>query len=189
MVAAIAVLRDQPAPAPFSIRDQKEALFLLAHLVGDVHQPLHVGAVYLTLTGKEIAPDAGGGPLDPATETRGGNSIEDGATNLHAEWDAISTRIKPTAISPKMLTAAKGVAVTAGDVTTWPAAWASETIVASHSAFTGVAFTRTGATKPGEWTAVFPNRKRYFGKKNTLQAAQLAKGGARLSQLLNAIWP
>jgi S1/P1 Nuclease len=37
--AAIAVLLDRPAPPPFSIIDKKEALFLLAHLVGDLHQP------------------------------------------------------------------------------------------------------------------------------------------------------
>jgi hypothetical protein len=37
--AAIAVLKDQPAPAPFSIKDKKEALLLLVHFVGDLHQP------------------------------------------------------------------------------------------------------------------------------------------------------
>ena len=46
--AAIRVLQDRPkATAPLSITDKKEALFLLAHFVGDIHQPLHVGAVYL----------------------------------------------------------------------------------------------------------------------------------------------
>jgi S1/P1 Nuclease len=38
--AAIAKLRGQPLQAPVSIGDQKEALVLLAHLVGDLHQPL-----------------------------------------------------------------------------------------------------------------------------------------------------
>src|SRR5262252_1427866 len=36
--AAIAVLKGQPAPLPFSIRDKKEALLLLTHFVGDLHQ-------------------------------------------------------------------------------------------------------------------------------------------------------
>src|ERR1051325_550226 len=35
--AAIAVLLNRPAPPPFSIKDKKEALFLLAHLIGDLH--------------------------------------------------------------------------------------------------------------------------------------------------------
>jgi S1/P1 Nuclease len=42
--AAVAVLRGRPSPTPFKIADQREALFMLAHLVGDLHQPLHVAA-------------------------------------------------------------------------------------------------------------------------------------------------
>ncbi len=86
--AALAVLQDKPAPVPFSIEDKKEALFLLAHLVGDLHQPLHVGAVYLDEDGNLVNPDAGAG-VDPATETFGGNLISSGSDNLHHEWDDI----------------------------------------------------------------------------------------------------
>ncbi|HMJ43173.1 MAG TPA: S1/P1 nuclease [Pseudolabrys sp.] len=52
--AAVAVLSDKPVPPPFpfSIKDKKEALFLLAHLIGDLHQPLHVGSVYLDANGR-----------------------------------------------------------------------------------------------------------------------------------------
>lgn len=42
--AAIAVLRGQPAPAPFQISGRREALLLLSHYIGDIHQPLHVEA-------------------------------------------------------------------------------------------------------------------------------------------------
>jgi len=57
--AAIAVLSDKPIPPPFpfSIKDKKEALFLLAHFLGDLHQPLHVGSVYLDADGKLVDPD------------------------------------------------------------------------------------------------------------------------------------
>ena len=73
LVAAIAVLRERPAPPPFDIKDQREALLLLAHFVGDVHQPLHVGAVYLDPQGSRVDPDRGA--FDPATRTSGGNAI------------------------------------------------------------------------------------------------------------------
>jgi hypothetical protein len=36
--AAIAVLSDKPVPPAFSIKDKKEALFMLAHFMGDLHQ-------------------------------------------------------------------------------------------------------------------------------------------------------
>src|SRR5438093_431267 len=71
----ITVVKGQPAPLPFSIRDKKEALFLLAHFVGDLHQPLHVGAIYLDRNGQPVNPDLSG--LDPLTETAGGNLIRD----------------------------------------------------------------------------------------------------------------
>ncbi|MFX7853970.1 S1/P1 nuclease, partial [Acinetobacter baumannii] len=44
---AILVLQGKPAPGQPQINSPREALLLLAHWVGDLHQPLHVGAVYL----------------------------------------------------------------------------------------------------------------------------------------------
>jgi hypothetical protein len=79
--AAIAVLRDRPAPPPFSIADKKEALFLLAHLLGDLHQPLHVAAVYLDRNGTPVDPDANH-TIDPGTDTAGGNNITDNVLTL-----------------------------------------------------------------------------------------------------------
>ena len=63
--ATVAVLRNgPPAPAPFDIKDKKEALMLLTHLVGDLHQPLHVGAIYLDDAGNQVDPDAQGPQFD-----------------------------------------------------------------------------------------------------------------------------
>src|SRR5262249_14316276 len=45
--SAILVLQNKSPQPPFSIKDQKEALLLLAHFVGDLHQPLHLAAIYL----------------------------------------------------------------------------------------------------------------------------------------------
>jgi hypothetical protein len=56
--AAIAKLKGQTVPPPFSIKDDKEAILLLAHFVGDLHQPLHVGAIYLDTDGNVVDPTA-----------------------------------------------------------------------------------------------------------------------------------
>jgi S1/P1 Nuclease len=69
--AAIMVLQNMPAPAPFSIKDKKEALFLLAHFVGDLHQPMHVSAIYLDPNGNFVDADSGV-PYDPNTQTLAG---------------------------------------------------------------------------------------------------------------------
>jgi hypothetical protein len=74
--AAIAVLSSKRAPSCFSIKDKKEALFMLVHFVGDLHQPLHVGSVYLDADGKLADPDTAH-KADPATETIGGNALDD----------------------------------------------------------------------------------------------------------------
>ena len=39
ITAAIHVLKGEPAPPPFNIKDKREALLMLAHYVGDIHQP------------------------------------------------------------------------------------------------------------------------------------------------------
>jgi len=90
--AAIAVLKEQPPPAPFRINSKREALLLLTHFVGDLHQPLHVGAIYLGADGKPIDPDVAHA-VDQATSTAGGNAIQDQNLNLHFQWDEISIDI------------------------------------------------------------------------------------------------
>ena len=83
--AAIAVLKGGAAPVPFQIAGPREALLMLAHLIGDIHQPLHVGAIYLDAQGHAVDPDAAT-HYDPATFTRGGNFLFDGMKKLHFEW-------------------------------------------------------------------------------------------------------
>src|SRR5260221_6739558 len=65
IAAALDVLRapednhpdNHPARRPFSIRDRKEALLMLAQFVGDLHSPLRVAALYLSDDGKLVDPD------------------------------------------------------------------------------------------------------------------------------------
>jgi len=185
--AAIAVLQGQPAPTPFSIKDQQEALFLLAHFVGDVHQPLHVGAVYIDKHDHPINPDGPGKKFDPATETRGGNSIDDGSGNLHSEWDGISKTLNPAKISATAISRAKAIGESSGPVRSWSAAWATDTVVASHTAFRGITYSHPG--QKGLWIAHFSDRAKYLATKRRVQSDQLVKAGARLAQALNAIWP
>jgi hypothetical protein len=88
----IRILKGRPTPED---EDRKitpsVALILLAHYVGDIHQPLHVGAEYFDSTGQ---------PVDPANDLNalsdtGGNDIHfrfvprhgARAHNLHAYWD------------------------------------------------------------------------------------------------------
>ena len=186
--AAINVLHGRPAAAPFSIRNRREALLLLAHLVGDVHQPLHVGALYLDAEGQPLDPDAAGAPLDPKTATRGGNSIADGTSNLHAEWDTVAAHLQAQHIDRRVLAEARSIAADASDPVEWPEAWASETLLVSRATFEGLVF-QSDIAKPGQWRVQFADRFAYFRQKDVLQTRQLIRAGARLAQVLNALWP
>jgi hypothetical protein len=79
------------------------AVILLAHYLGDIHQPLHVGAMYFDDKGQPVNPDdAGGGFAD-----NGGNALTlvlhetsdhghaSGNFNLHTYWDdnAVTTAL------------------------------------------------------------------------------------------------
>ena len=71
------------------------AVILLAHYLGDIHQPLHVGAAYFDASGHAVDPDQNAGAL----EDQGGNSIKlkysptaaakigHADSKLHGFWD------------------------------------------------------------------------------------------------------
>jgi hypothetical protein len=185
--AAIAVLTDRPAPPPFSIRDKKEALFMLAHFIGDLHQPLHVGSVYLDADGNLVDPDVEH-QIDPATATIGGNAIQDQNVNLHQEWDDIPTDIGEAA-TRELVSDASALPASQGRIEDWPGAWASDTILVSHEAFAGLNFRFIQARPGNTWSVAFDDHVAYLRRQDAIKRQQLAKGGARLAELLNAIWP
>lgn len=185
--AAITVLSGQPAPVPFSIRDRKEALLLLTHFLGDLHQPLHVGSVYLDARGALVDPDAAHA-IDPNTETAGGNLILDENVNLHGAWDDIPTDIG-RASTAELRDGARAVAPTAGPIEGWAAQWATETLGVARQAFDGLTFVPTAN---GKWTVAYGGQDKhmaYLQRADATKRAQLAKAGARLAQILNALWP
>lgn len=185
--AAIAVLTDKPAPPPFSIKDKKEALLMLTHFMGDLHQPLHVGAVFLGADGKLVDPDIAH-QIDPATETAGGNAIQDQNLNLHHEWDDIPQDIGDAA-TRELLAEAQSVPASLGPVESWPATWATDTILVAHDAFKGLSFQLVEPPPRAKWSVSFDDHIGYLRSMDAIKRKQLAKGGARLAEILNTIWP
>ena len=182
--AAIAVLQGGPSPSPISFTSKREALRALAHYVGDIHQPLHVAAIYLDASGHQVDPDAG--TFDPATKTLGGNKILDGGKDFHTtQWDAIPANLTPAKFKGGVAQA-KLVPATPGPIEQWAAAWASDTVLVSHTAFSGLTFGAEN-TSNGTWPLTEPAG--YGAAKASLQKKQLVKAGARLAELLQAMFP
>lgn len=189
--AAILVLKGKPAPAPFNFSPlpKRDALLMLAHLVGDLHQPLHVGAVYLDAKGTRIDPPADTDDNSPSF-TRGGNFLIVGPMKvkkprkpktLHSEWDSISGVDRSGIVE-----AARKIPVSQEPVESWAAEWATDSLAQSRAAFTGISFGK----KVGRlWPVRFDNRAAYLEDEAKLKRKQLEKAGAHLAQIMVAIWP
>ena len=193
IVAAIAatlhVLEGEPAPAPFDIKGKREALLLLAHYVGDIAQPLHVGTAYLQPDGTVV--DTQAGTFDPATDTQGGNKIVTirVATNhrsetLHATWDDIPEALHSNHIDAAWLRLARAEPAPHGDMQAWPAQWASSTLAPARLALKDLRF---GPQQGLQWTV--PLTGRYDDSMAPIKKRQLTTAGARLARMLMAIWP
>jgi S1/P1 Nuclease len=181
--AATHVLKGDPAPAPFSFKNKREALLVLTHYVGDIHQPLHVGAVFLDTKGKRVNPDAG--TFDQNTSTRGGNEITviGGKHNLHALWDGIPASLTVSHVNAALIKQAEAIPATNGQLFDWSTHWADDTLGVARQAFKGLKFS---IQQNGHWSTTLPTtyRKRMYD----IKKKQLVKAGAHLAQLLQTIW-
>jgi hypothetical protein len=105
-------------------------------------------------------------------------------------WDDIPASLTVAHLDD-LLKEARAIPVTDGQVYDWPASWASETVGAAKKAFQGLEFgnrreeDRHGT---GQWfiTKLPVN---YICEMDRIKKEQLVKAGARLAQLLKAIWP
>jgi len=184
--AAIRVLQGQPSPGQPSFKSRREALIILVHLVGDIHQPLHVGSLYLDAQGRPVDPDKQG--LDRASFSVGGNSFlldpATGARNLHAFWDNVPEALLPRHVDAAWLAEARRVKRDAGDALDWPTLWGSESVTLAATAHEGLRFSpRQGAT----WQATLPEG--YEARAEAIKRQRLTQAGARLAWVLKTVFP
>ena len=189
IAATLHVLKGEPAPAPFDIKDKREALLMLVHYVGDIHQPLHVGSIYLDASGKVIDPDDAA--YDAATFNRGGNDIftlrkatNRRVANLHQTWDDVPESLNAGHVDAAWLKQARAVPRSKGDAYDWSAAWAGDTLLAARGLFHGLTFS---AKQTGQWTTTLPYA--YDPGMEAAKKQRLTLAGARLAQVLREVWP
>jgi S1/P1 nuclease len=181
--AAIAVLQGMDSPAPFKFASKREALRLLTHYIGDIHQPLHVAAVYVDATGHVLDPDMG--TFNPQTETKGGNDLLIGMKKLHGEWDSVTGPFASEPPTTEVLMKAQSVPMTAGPMSGWSTVWATETLAEGKKAFMGITYSTEDTN--GHYQITLPAG--YDQIKTQIQREQVVRAGARLAQILGEIWP
>ncbi len=194
----IAVL-ETSAPAAEEI-SKPDALRLLVHFVGDIHQPLHCGTGFYRIseTGPPVLVtnpnEAVGLPND-----RGGNDLFYGPKDeLHALWDMdlvgdVASTFDFRSLAGFLRREYQNASwpATPGDYHHWAEAWALESVKTANQAYAGIRFNsvETMGGPNSLWIGISLPAD-YEEKNRVVAAHQLTKAAVRLSQLLDKIrWP
>ena len=174
-----------------------QALRIIIHLVGDVHQPLHTIAGYYDVSDTahpKLITDpkaALGKPQD-----RGGNQLFYTKTQeLHALWD---TKIVAKIAGDSWTLAEElkhDVSIskwkTTGDYHTWPGSWIGDTALEAGKAYQGIQFGAATVNASGGIERIDITLPGGTAKYKTVQEirakTQLVKASVHLAQLLNSI--
>lgn len=178
----------------------REALRLLAHYTGDIHQPLHVGNAFVSDSGplQFVVPN---GPTGWRT-TLGGNALVYGPEhrfNLHSFWDSHAVNIMMgqddvPAYATRLFNEVKPGAGwgNTGDVQSWPAQWATEGLARAKEAHEGIRLLTYLGPDEEKRTAhrwLIDQPSDYEARAKPITRQQLALAGYRLAATLKAIWP
>jgi S1/P1 Nuclease len=152
-----------------------------------MHQPLHVGAIYLDDAGHSIDPASPKEAHDHGNA--GGNQIALEGKKLHALWDDVPDKLFKPMLAGPGAEQAKKVPATAGDPLRWSAEWAGESTAQAAKVYAPLKLGKRQVTLAGaEWPATTAEPA-YRQAREAMQKEQLVKGGARLAQILKALWP
>ena len=139
----IRTLQGHPDPnQPFS---QRNALKLLVHFLGDIHQPLHVGTGFIDVNGPNgcilIVSDPVVIKQKKLPSDKGANDlvIDNDRKNLHSFWDFTLVTSLMTTVGPEITSDTLGTFLKLnvkpkaswnphGPVDTWAAEWASDSL-------------------------------------------------------------
>ena len=162
------VLRDPQA----SLADKQLALRFIVHLVGDLHQPLHVGKCC----------------------DRGGNEIKVSwfgkPTNLHAVWD--SQLVEDEQYSFSELAAKLSRHTSDRDIIAWwdinPRDWISESAQYREQIYANIPTPKKPADKKAKAEALPDLSYGYVYKFTPLMELRLRQAGVRLAAYLNDIY-
>jgi hypothetical protein len=175
---------------------KQTALRWVVHLVGDIHQPLHVGCGFyrFKLDGKILLmrqPDEAAG----RQHDRGGNLLRYTASQgLHGYWDVALVeaidRFQNNAQLESMLRDAVQARSwrTSGRRERWAGKWAAEAVVEARSAYKEIEFLSAQFDPSGSLTNIYIKLPPGYQTNQAVRAkTQLSKSAFRLAELLNKL--
>lgn len=213
LTQAIAVLQGKTDAAanPHGFT-KRQALLLVAHMVGDIHQPLHVGVAYVS-DKPEWANPKTQAEVDNVHifGTQGDNLLQlRPEARLHFYWDvlAVADTMKaanvttPGQWADSILKNKPPYPLDAGTVADWPLQWAQISRNASSAAHVGIepapqvqgldAQGKPAVDRNGKPIMVWPVKMTLDGyeiRGQLITAEFVYRAGYRLAYTLKAIWP
>jgi S1/P1 Nuclease len=195
----IAVLKGQPKAGENLTPGQ--ALRLLDHFVGDLHQPLHAASGYYVR-------DSGGAAMlvvptqgQKVVDDRGGNSLRIGSggnANFHHFWDGpmvdAAQQGRTEAQYVQVLIGLAGGAAAApwtfpNSNAAAPETWAGDSAALAKTAYQPVDMSGLGIDNQKHLQGKIKLPSQYQSNFTVTVNQQLARAGFRLAATLNAIWP
>jgi len=180
----------------------RQALLLLSHFVGDIHQPLHVGTAYLDRNDHFTVPTSQS-QLDSGDvqATHGDNYLKNHTEALHMYWDRDVVKhgmeqakaTTPQQYATALLKKYPQEESASGDIQDWPIQWVHDALQDAKTAHKDVkvghrqaAQDRTAAPQ-FEWRVTLP--KTYDHDAEVVGERAIVKAGRRLARVLETIWP
>jgi hypothetical protein len=162
---------------------------------------LHVGTAYVSNQGAFVVPTSQAA-VDNATifKTDGDNDLIFDSRPLHSFWDdrAVTDAMRELNVqsvaefAALLMRAPPNMPIVTGDVTKWPAKWATEALGVSKQAHAGLMLGEREARRGRHGKAHFIWRVAappgYTAIASELAAIQLTRAGYRLAAVLEAVW-
>jgi hypothetical protein len=195
----IAVLKGQPKAGENLTPGQ--ALRLVVHFVGDLHQPLHAACGYYVRDSGGAAKMVVPTPNQQVADDRGGNSLRigsGGSGNFHHFWDdTMVSAAEQGRTSAQYLDVLIGLA---GGTSTapWtfpnssaaaPEAWAGESAGIAAKLYQPLDMSHLGVSSQRRLEGTVGLPSQYQRDFSATVNQQLARAGFRLAATLNSVWP
>lgn len=190
---------------------QLQALRFLVHLVGDIHQPLHVGTGFYTLDNTTVTlirepADAAGKQTDIGGNSLAFTRFDNQPDELHSFWDTcliqkltkrptcvLESKMPATEFSKLATELNKTVNAdafkTPGDFHTWAEQWATDSVHQASEIYNPVVFGKAtlNTSKKRFQTIAITLPATYTEDQLPRARTQISKAGIHLGQLLNSI--
>jgi hypothetical protein len=197
ILAAVEALRN---PGPNARFEEINALRLICHLVGDVHQPVHVGCGYIADARTQQAhlvfsPESA---IGLGSDKGGGELRLPIGGNLHGYWDSnLGPDLVPDALAAESdaglvgALAKAGAARGAADELPIPervASWATASLVAAREAYKSLRIVRYQPNHKGDYVVEWEGEEAYQRRCEPIVSERMSSAAANLAALLDTIW-